>query len=391
MPINNAITPLIQQYTVDFASNNNFLFVKGIQGDGYGTRYVDISLMNNGQPYIVNNDVTAVIRGTKPDNSIIFNECQILDNNTIRVEITQQMSAAAGRGNYEISIMSNLENRTLTSFPFFIIISKSSFDIGYVVSSNEFGLLIDKINQVHKLELDIHEMEQDIKNTISNCDKATDDCINATNDAVIATNNMNILHETVSTAEMQRIANENDRINNENTRNINEDSRVDAEQKRISNESDRNASEIIRTNNENIRNAAETDRIDNENSRVISEDARENAEAIRIANELIRQQQENVRQTDTATAITNANNATSSASTATDRANAIAADLESKVATDYYRGKPGKDGVITTVEINQFAFEIVDGHLILHYETGNTDAQKFSINAQGHLIYTLEG
>lgn len=52
----NAITPLIQQYTVDFASNNNFLFVKGIQGDGYGTRYVDISLMNNGQPYTVNDE-----------------------------------------------------------------------------------------------------------------------------------------------------------------------------------------------------------------------------------------------------------------------------------------------------------------------------------------------
>ena len=51
------------------------------------------------------------------------------DNNTIRVEITQQMSAIAGKGNYEISIISNLENRTLTSFPFFIIISKSSLSI----------------------------------------------------------------------------------------------------------------------------------------------------------------------------------------------------------------------------------------------------------------------
>ena len=112
----NAITPLIQQYTVDFASNNNFLFVKGIQGDGYGTRYVDISLMNNGQPYTVNSEaVTVAIRGTKPDTSVIFNECEILDNNTIRVEITQQMSAIAGKGNYEISIISNLENRTLTS------------------------------------------------------------------------------------------------------------------------------------------------------------------------------------------------------------------------------------------------------------------------------------
>lgn len=115
----NAITPLIQQYTVDFASSNNFVFVKGIQGDGYGTRYVDIALLNDTQPYLINSDaVVVVIRGTKPDNKAIFNECEILNNNTIRAEITQQMSAVAGKGDYEISIMDKVENRTLTSFPF---------------------------------------------------------------------------------------------------------------------------------------------------------------------------------------------------------------------------------------------------------------------------------
>ena len=63
--------------------------------------------------------------------------------------------------------------------------------------------------------------------------------------------------------------------------------------------------------------------------------------------------------------------------------------MEYKVATDYYKGEPGKDGVITTIDINQLAFEVIDGHLIMTYETGNTDAQKFSINTNGHLIYTL--
>lgn len=385
----NAITPLIQQYAVDFASNNNFLFVRGVQGDGYGTRYVDISLMNNGQPYTVNNDiVTVVIRGTKPDTSAIFNECEILDSNTIRVEITQQMSAVAGRGNYEISVMSNLENRTLTSFPFFIIISKSSFDIGYVVSSDEFGLLVDKINQVHKIQLDLSDLKSDMQDTIKDCEDATDDCIDATDKAKKAISDMNTLNQNVSNAEAQRVINENNRINAENIRNNKENDRNDAEQIRIANENTRKSAEITRNNNENDRKIAENARVVAEEARNTAEGDREDAEAIRQANEAIRQSQEQTRQTNTATAIENTNTATTNANTATDRANTISADLEYKVATDYYRGKPGKDGVITTVDINQLAFEIIDGHLIMTYETGNTDATKFSIS-NGHLIYTL--
>lgn len=385
-----AITPLIQQYTVDFAGNNNFLFVKGIQGDGYGTRYVDISLMNNGQPYTVNSEaVTVIIRGTKPDTSVIFNECEILDNNIIRVEITQQMSAVAGKGNYEISIMSNLENRTLTSFPFFIIISKSSFDIGYVVSSDEFGLLVEKINQVHKIQLDLSDLKSDMQDTIKDCEDATDECIDVTEKTKKVISDMNTLNKNVSDAESQRIINENNRINAEDQRNIKETERNDAEQIRIDNENARNTAESIRNNNENFRKTDETARVNAENARNNAEEERENQEEIRQNNEQIRQQQETKRQSDTATAITNVNNATASANSATDRANTISNDLEEKVASGYYKGEPGKDGVITTIDLNQLAFEVINGHLILTYEIGNTDANKFSINDEGHLIYTL--
>lgn len=354
-----AISPLIQQYTVDFASNNNFLFVKGIQGDGYGTRYVDISLMNNGQPYTINDEViTPVIRGTKPDTSIIFNECEILDANTIRVEITQQMSAVAGRGNYEISIMSNLENRTLTSFPFFIIISKSSFDVGYVTSSNEFGLLIDKINQVHKIEVDLSDLKAEMRESINECDKATDDCIDATENAIQVTQGcdkattdcinatitandtidvMNTLNDAVSNAEQTRIANENQRIGNEDERIGNEIDRENAEQQRQDTFDTTIENVITATNNANI--AADA-----------------------------------------------ANTATVNTSKATERANNISNDLENKLTTGYFNGR---DGVITTVDINQLVFEVINGHLILTYEVGNTDAHKFLINDNGHLIYTL--
>lgn len=361
------ITPLVQQYTVDFASNNNFLFVKGIQGDGYGTRYVDISLMNNGQPYTVSNEgITAVIRGTKPDNNVIFNECEIIDNNTIRVEITQQMSAVDGRGNYEISIISNLENRTLTSFPFFIIISKSSFDIGYVVSSDEFGLLVDKINQVHKIEADLSSLKSTMEKATEDCNVATDNSIDATNKSIQATkecqyatnecidvtnkandtiDTMNALNDAVSDAEQIRIANENQRIKNEDKRIENEIKRQNAEQQRQDN---------FTTALDNVTAA--------------TNDAKEATDE----------------------AIT----ATTDANKAAERANNISNDLENKAATGYFNGKDGrdgidgKDGIVTTIK-GQVAFEIEEGNLMLYYADENhpTDAH---IDDDGCLILTLE-
>ena len=219
-----SITPLIQSYTVDFASNNNFLFIKSVQGDGHTTRYADISLMNAGQPYIVNDDaVTVVIRGTKPDGTEIFNTCEVLDDHTIRVEITQQMSAVPGKVNCEISIMSNTENRVLTSFPFMIIVESSAFDVGYITSSDEFTLLIEKINAASK----------------------------ATEDAKEATADLKEFQETAEAAEGERVTAEENRA---------EEGRVKAEEDRVKAEQGRVTAEQERVEAENEREQAEQQR-----------------------------------------------------------------------------------------------------------------------------------
>ena len=66
--------------------------------------------------------------GRKPSLIATVNslDCKIIGENIIRVEITQQISAVPGKGKYEISIMSITENRSITSFPFFIKISACS-------------------------------------------------------------------------------------------------------------------------------------------------------------------------------------------------------------------------------------------------------------------------
>lgn len=236
-----SITPLIQSYTVDFASNNNFLFIKSVQGDGHTTRYADISLMNAGQPYIVNDDaVTVVIRGTKPDGTEIFNTCKILDDHTIRVEITQQMSAVPGKVNCEISIMSNTENRVLTSFPFMIIVESSAFDVGYITSSNEFTLLIEKINAASQ----------------------------ATEDAKEATADLKEFQETAETAESKRVTAEENRVKAE-------DARVEAEEARVSAEEGRVKAEEDRVKAEQGRVMAEQERVEAENEREQAEQQRQ--------------------------------------------------------------------------------------------------------------------
>lgn len=396
----NAITPLIQQYTVDFASSNNFVFVKGIQGDGYGTRYVDIALLNDTQPYLINSDaVVVVIRGTKPDNKAIFNECEILNNNTIRAEITQQMSAVAGKGDYEISIMDKVENRTLTSFPFFIMISKSSFDIGYVLSSDEFGLLISKINQVDKMEVDVAKLIEDTIKEINSSKAQTEKCKTATNDAINATNSLREFHNEASEAENQRIANENKRQQDTATAITNtekatqdaidqttsmqelEQSVGEAESERVLAENDRIQQALDFANKEAIRQANEIVRINDENTRKSSEIDRESKESVR-------ELQEQNRETLTQTAISEANEATSNANTAATYANSVGNDLTERLRRGEFKGEKGDNGVVATIS-GKFAFQIVNDHLIVFYDDQD-DPPNFSINDEGHLIYTFE-
>lgn len=283
------ITPLIQQYTVDFASNNNFLFVKAVQGDGHQTRYADILLMNNGMGYEVDSSsVRAVIRGTKPDGTSVFNECEIIDDCTVRVEITQQIAACVGKGDYEISIMSLTHNKTLTSFPFHIIVSPTSFDVNSVTSSDEFLLLVDKINQVDKSnqEADALIEEQkvlkgELETALSDSIDATEESRQATQENKEATQALVEFHEEVKTAENIRVDSENQRIENES--------------KRITDENQRNVDEANRQANEGIRESNEIQRINDENARLLAEATRESNEQTRIENENVRVENENAR------------------------------------------------------------------------------------------------
>ena len=382
-----------KHYIIDLSCNNNFVQVPAVQGDGNNVRGFEVELISNNVQYVVDaKKVIVSIAGTKPDTKQILNECEVTEEGFILVDITSQMTAVAGRGDYSITLMDRETNALLQSFPFYILVTKSAFNANEIVSSNEFQLLTRTIMEAEKVTADIRDLEveftanedgrkqaesdrviaedsrvqaeivreqaeqkrqTDTATAIQNTEKATADAIAATKD----TNDAIAKANQATNDTLDAISDAVDATNNANT-----------------------ATQNANTAVTQIR-QLETDITDAENIRVQNEDARKQAEVSR---------QDSFTQT-----LNKMTTATANTVDATNRANTISDDLEDKLNRGYFNGKDGKDGkdgadaVITTVEMNQMAFSVVDGNLILAYETGNTDANKFSIDSNGDLVYTL--
>lgn len=137
-----------QHYIIDLSSNNNFVQVSGMQGDGKEVRYVEIELYQNGYAYIPDpNEVDVSIIGTKPDTKEIWNPCSITTEGYILVELTQQMLAITGRAEYSIMIIKKGNNVQLKSFPFIILTIPAPFDPSYIESTDEFQRLTIAISE----------------------------------------------------------------------------------------------------------------------------------------------------------------------------------------------------------------------------------------------------
>ena len=128
-----------QHYTIDLSSNNNFVTVPSMQGDGAEVRYVELELISYGQRYEFDpEDTTVTIMGTKADGTQVFNRCEVTEEGYILVEITQQMSASVGRGDYQIALFSIEKNSQIKSFPFFVLVTASPFDLEHLRSQDEY-------------------------------------------------------------------------------------------------------------------------------------------------------------------------------------------------------------------------------------------------------------
>ncbi len=182
------ITPVTHEYVIDISSNNNFMFIPAVQGDGNNVRYVSVTLISNGLPYTIPSNTRAIVAGDKPDGTHIYNEATIEDNKII-FEITYQMVTVPGKVNLQVGIIDAITESQLKSFPFYLIVTES-FDAESIVSSDEFELLIKAIKAAET-------SYDDIMTHVGRCESASEA---ANNSATSASNSANAASNSATTA-----------------------------------------------------------------------------------------------------------------------------------------------------------------------------------------------
>ena len=136
-------------------------------------RKLCVSLREGGTPYIIADDCYAAFKATKPDGTILFNDCTIEDNEIV-YEFTEQTCAAIGRSRCEIALYGP-DDKLITSPRFALLVDGTIYPDGRVESTDEFSALT--------------KMVSDGLEVIEGATEATGKANEATEDAKVATQN----------------------------------------------------------------------------------------------------------------------------------------------------------------------------------------------------------
>lgn len=375
---------------LDVSAEQSFIYLKCKQYDSQSRIYQliitdrNIPILLKGTEYI-----TAGMR--KPDNTYADTVCQWKDNK-LYLTMTDNMLSVAGDGILEIRIYEKNTDEIISTMLIHVNIQRSTLPYDKMISSHEFHVLNNLILSVlHAADIskETEALLEKIKNDIAIYETEYTELSMEAKELIAALTTFIIQAET---KEAERISNELQRIANENNR-------ISAEQRRETTISHTLQNIITITNNAMEATNQANSASDNANSAILIINQTNtditNAEAIRIANEsqridneTIRQTQEANRENSTSDSLSHIYAAITNTNSATDRANEIAADLEEKRDTGYYKGERGEDGnngVILNLDANCYAFEIEGDSLYLVY-SNETVPPDFSIDTDGYLV-----
>ena len=208
------------------------------------SRFINVICTDSGKKITLNaSNMTAFVRCTKSDSTIVFDEAEIINDGTVLFELIPQMLTSIGRATVDIAIINEaglqiedfdknasweeLGLSTLSTMSFYLNVYETAFDQDEVESSNEFNALLGTLGKVLILEDVVSDLEdtvttnEDIRqNNEANrqdaeikreqakeecieatnnandatdaCKKATEACIEATEESIISTENCDV-------------------------------------------------------------------------------------------------------------------------------------------------------------------------------------------------------
>lgn len=113
-------------------------------------RLLQITLSNEGVPYWIAPDCCAVFTGKKPDGTVIYNQCEI-ENNEILYRFTEQTCAVPGRIPAEIRLYGT-EGKLLTTAGFLLEVHDTVYHPEDVLSQDEMDALDSLVLELWELK-----------------------------------------------------------------------------------------------------------------------------------------------------------------------------------------------------------------------------------------------
>ena len=141
-----------QNLVTDFCRDNTpSVILKQYDKD---SRFIIVRCTENGVfKKLDNKSMDCKIKVLTPDNRAIYkgsDVCEILDDGTIKVSITEGMVYTAGVARAELNVIDNSTNAQLSPMTFNMIVKPSPYGDDRVIDSDEFSALTELINKASK-------------------------------------------------------------------------------------------------------------------------------------------------------------------------------------------------------------------------------------------------
>lgn len=160
--------------------------VNVIKGDSE-TRYIDVTVLNNGEPLELEDDVTVSYVYAKPDCTQVINPAAV-SGSIVTIELSDQCLTVAGLCSCEIQFYRGAQQ--LTSAMFRVSVCPGVYDADALESSDEYLSLSKVVNDAEEAATNAQQAADDANSAADNANQAADDATAAAEKANQAADNV---------------------------------------------------------------------------------------------------------------------------------------------------------------------------------------------------------
>lgn len=129
-------------------------------------REIIVKVTDSGKLYPISFPIKPRIKCKKSDDTFVVNDCTILDNGDIKIDVTEQMTVASGISDYELVLFDVNSDKVLHTMNFVINVKESVCTDEEITSTNEFASFENALLKVDEVGTVVEEMKEVINGDV---------------------------------------------------------------------------------------------------------------------------------------------------------------------------------------------------------------------------------